>query len=149
MLLVTASAVLGIYLTELQVPVRLTQALLAISENRYVVLAMLNLLFFGIGCIMHGAAAIVLIVPIVMPLVHQLGIDPVHFGIIVTLNIAIGQQTPPVASVLAVACSIAKEDMWSVTRVNLGYIMLLVTTLLFVTYVPLFSTGLVKVIYGP
>ncbi len=149
MLLVTASAVLGIYLTEMQVPVRLTQGLLAISENHYVVLAMLNLLFFGIGCIMHGAAAIVLIVPIVMPLVHQLGIDPVHFGIIVTLNIAIGQQTPPVASVLAVACSIAKEDMWSVTRVNLGYIMLLVTTLLFVTYVPLFSTGLVKVIYGP
>ncbi|MEO5699361.1 MAG: TRAP transporter large permease [Casimicrobiaceae bacterium] len=149
MLLVTASAVLGIYLTQLEVPTRLTRAMLAISENRYVVLAMLNVLFFGIGCIMHGAAAIVLIVPIVMPLVHQLGIDPVHFGIIVTLNVAIGQQTPPVASVLAVACSIAKEDMWAVTRVNLGYIGLLVTTLLVVTYVPWFSTGLVRALYAP
>ncbi|MEP7205673.1 MAG: TRAP transporter large permease [Casimicrobiaceae bacterium] len=149
MLLVTASAVLGIYLTQLEVPTRLTRAMLAISENRYVVLAMLNVLFFGIGCIMHGAAAIVLIVPIVMPLVHQLGIDPVHFGIIVTLNVAIGQQTPPVASVLAVACSIAKEDMWAVTRVNLGYIALLVTTLLVVTYVPWFSTGLVRALYAP
>jgi len=148
MLLVTASAVLGIYLTELEVPVRLTRAMLAISENRYVVLAMLNVLFFGLGCVMHGAAAIVLIVPIVMPLVRQLGIDPVHFGIVVTLNIAIGQQTPPVASVLAVACSIAKEDLWAVTRVNLGYIALLIATLLVVTYVPWFSTGLVTAIYG-
>ena len=149
MLLVTSSAVLGIYLTELEVPVRLTRALLAVSENRYAVLAMLNLLFFGLGCIMHGAAAIVLVVPIVMPLVRELGVDPVHFGIIVTLNIAIGQQTPPVASVLAVACSIAKEDMWAVTRVNVGYILLLIATLLVVTYVPFFSTGLVSAIYGP
>ena len=149
MLLVTASAVLGIYLTELQVPIRLTQGLLAISDDRFVVLAMLNLLFFGLGCIMHGAAAIVLVVPIVMPLVRQLGVDPVHFGIIVTLNIAVGQQTPPVASVLAVACSIAKEDMWAVTRVNLGYIALLIATLLVITYVPVFSIGLVSAIYGP
>jgi tripartite ATP-independent transporter DctM subunit len=149
MLLVTASAVLGSYLTELEVPVRLARGMLAISENRYVVLAMLNVLFFGLGCVMHGAAAIVLVVPIVMPLVRQLGIDPVHFGIVVTLNIAIGQQTPPVASVLAVACSIAKEDMWAVTRVNLGYIALLIATLLVVTYVPWFSTGLVSAIYGP
>jgi tripartite ATP-independent transporter DctM subunit len=148
MLLVTASAVLGIYLTELELPLRLTRSLLAVSENRYVVLAMLNVLFFGLGCIMHGAAAIVLVVPIVMPLVRQLGIDPVHFGIIVTLNIAIGQQTPPVASVLAVACSIAKEDMWAVTRVNLGYIALLIATLLVVTYVPVVATGLVGAVYG-
>ncbi len=149
MLLVTASAVLGGYLTELQVPIRLAHGMLAISENRYVVLAMLNVLFFGLGCVMHGAAAIVLVVPIVMPLVHQLGIDPVHFGIVVTLNIAIGQQTPPVASVLAVACSIAKEDMWAVTRVNLGYIALLIATLIVVTYVPWFSTGLVSALYAP
>lgn len=148
MLLVTASAVLGGYLTELQVPIKLAHGMLAISENRYVVLAMLNVLFFGLGCVMHGAAAIVLVVPIVMPLVHQLGIDPVHFGILVTLNIAIGQQTPPVASVLAVACSIAKEDMWAVTRVNLGYIAVLIATLLVVTYVPWFSTGLVSAIYA-
>jgi tripartite ATP-independent transporter DctM subunit len=149
MLLVTASAVLGGYLTELEVPARLARTMLAISENPYVVLAMLNILFFGLGCVMHGAAAIVLVVPIVMPLVRQLGIDPVHFGIVVTLNIAIGQQTPPVASVLAVACSIAKEDMWAVTRVNLGYIALLIATLLAVTYVPWISTGLVSAIYGP
>jgi tripartite ATP-independent transporter DctM subunit len=148
MLLVTASAVLGIYLTELEVPARLTRAMLAISENRYVVLAMLNVLFFALGCVMHGAAAIVLVVPIVMPLVRELGIDTVHFGIVVTLNIAIGQQTPPVASVLAVACSIAKEDMWAVTRVNLGYIAMLIATLIVVTYVPGFSTGLVGAIYG-
>jgi tripartite ATP-independent transporter DctM subunit len=147
MLLVTASAVLGIYLTELEVPVRLTRAMLALSENRYVVLAMLNVLFFGLGCVMHGAAAIVLVVPIVMPLVRQLGIDPVHFGIVVTLNIAIGQQTPPVASVLATACAIAKEDIWTVTRTNVYFVAVLVAVLLLVTYVPATGLALVNFFY--
>ena len=57
-----------------------------------------------------------------MPLVQAMGIDPVHFGLIVTLNLGIGQQTPPVASVLVTACSVAKADIWAVTRANLGFI---------------------------
>ena len=66
----------------------------------------------------------------------QAGIDLVHFGLIVTLNLAIGQQTPPVASVLITACSIAKADVWAVTRINVYFSAVLIAVLLLVTYVP-------------
>ena len=92
-------------------------------------------------------AAIILVVPVVMPLVKAVGIDPVHFGLIVTVNLGIGQQTPPVASVLMVASSIAKESVWSVTRVNAGFIAVLIAVLLLVTYVPVTGMGLVELFY--
>jgi tripartite ATP-independent transporter DctM subunit len=79
MLLVAASALLGIYLTEAQVPQRLAQGILDFTENRYAVLALLNIFFFVIGLFLHSAAAIILVVPIVMPLVGSVGIDPVQF----------------------------------------------------------------------
>jgi C4-dicarboxylate transporter DctM subunit len=96
---------------------------------------------------LHSAAAIILVVPIVMPVVTAAGIDPVHFGVIVTLNLAIGQQTPPVASVLLLTCSIAKESVWDVTKANIPFIGMLLFTLLLVTYVPVVTLGLVSVFY--
>ncbi len=147
MLLVAASALLGVYLTEQQMPQQLATWLSGITDNRYAVLGILNLFFLLIGLFLHSAAAIILVVPIVMPLVKAVGIDPVHFGLIVTLNLGIGQQTPPVASVLMASCSIAKADMWKVTRVNLPFIGLLVATLLLVTYVPAVPMFLVDVFY--
>ena len=110
-------------------------------------LALLNLLFLLLGMFLHSAAAIILVVPVVMPLVQAVGIDPVHFGLIVTINLGIGQQTPPVASVLMVACSIAKESVWAVTRVNVWFIVVLVAVLLLVTYVPVTGLGLVNLFY--
>ncbi len=147
MLLVAASALLGVYLTEQQIPQQLATWLSSITDNRYAVLGILNLFFLLIGLFLHSAAAIILVVPIVMPLVNAVGIDPVHFGLIVTLNLGIGQQTPPVASVLMASCSIAKADMWKVTRVNLPFIGVLVAVLLLVTYVPPVPMALVDYFY--
>ena len=78
----------------------------------------------------------------------QLGIDPIQFGILLTLNIALGQQTPPVASVLVTACSIAKTDVWRTTLTNLPFIGVLVLVLLLVTYVSAVPLWLVEVFYG-
>lgn len=147
MLLVAASALLGVYLTEQQMPQQLAAWISGITDNRYAVLALLNVFFLVIGLFLHSAAAIILVVPIVMPLVKAVGIDPVHFGLIVTLNLGIGQQTPPVASVLMAACSIAKADMWAVTRVNLPFIGVLVAVLMLCTYVPAVPMFLVEVFY--
>jgi len=147
MLLVAASALLGVYLTEQQMPQQLAAWISSLTDNRYAVLAILNAFFLLIGLFLHSAAAIILVVPIVMPLVNAVGIDPVHFGLIVTLNLGIGQQTPPVASVLMASCSIAKADMWKVTRVNLPFIGVLVATLLLVTYVPAVPMSLVELFY--
>ncbi|MDO9134802.1 TRAP transporter large permease [Hydrogenophaga sp.] len=147
MLLVAASALLGHLLTEQQMPQQLAAWISSLTDNKYAVLAILNVFFLFAGLFLHSAAAIILIVPIVMPLVLAVGIDPVHFGLIVTLNMGIGQQTPPVASVLMTACSIAKADMWKVTRVNLPFIGLLVALLLMVTYIPAIPMFLVEYFY--
>ncbi|PMG07193.1 C4-dicarboxylate ABC transporter permease [Vibrio breoganii] len=148
MLLVATSAVLGLFLTEQEVPQAMAAGILSISENKYVVLMMLNLMLLVVGIFLHGAAAIILTVPIVLPLIHQLGIDPIHFGIMLALNISIGQQTPPVASVLITACSIAKKDIWSVTKVNAMFIAVLVAVLMLATYVPAISIGFVDYLYN-
>ena len=105
-------------------------------------LALLNLLLLVLGMFLHGAAAIILVVPVVMPLVNAVGIDPIHFGIMVTLNLAIGQQTPPVASVLITSCSIANAGIWETSRTNLPFIGVLAVILLLVTYVPEVSLAL-------
>ena len=113
-----------------------------IDSERY--LYNINLI---IGLFLHSAAAIILVVPIVMPLVQAAGIDPVHFGIVVTLNLGIGQQTPPVASVLVTACSVAKADIWEVSKVNIYFIGVLFTVLMLVTYVPAIPMSLVELFY--
>ena len=147
MLLVAASALVGVYLTEAQVPQNLARAIGNFTANRYMVLALLNVFFLIIGLFLHSAAAIILVVPIVTPLVQQVGIDPVHFGIIVTLNLAIGQQTPPVASVLVTACSVGKADIWEVSKVNVYFVGVLFTVLMLVTYVPIVPMALVEWFY--
>ena len=147
MLLVAASALLGLYLTEAQLPQNIAQAMVALTNDKWAVLAILNVFFLIIGMFLHSAAAIILVVPIVMPAVTAVGIDPVHFGIIVTLNLAIGQQTPPVASVLMLTCSIAKESVWDVTRANIPFIAVLIATLLLITYVPATTLALVDFFY--
>jgi TRAP-type C4-dicarboxylate transport system permease large subunit len=147
MLLVAASVLIGVFLTEAQVPQSLAAGISDFTQNKYVVLALLNVFFLVIGLFLHSAAAIILVVPIVMPLVNLVGIDPVHFGLIVTLNLGIGQQTPPVASVLVTACSVAKADIWDVSKVNIYFIGVLFVILMLVTYVPAIPMSLVELFY--
>ena len=147
MLLVSTSALLGLYLTLTEIPQQLAEDITNFTNNKLAIIALLNLLLFVLGMFLHGASAIVLVVPIVMPIVIQAGIDPVHFGIVLTLSIALGQQTPPVASVLATACSIAKADMLEVSKTNLPFIAILVVVLLIVSYIPEIPLFLVEMFY--
>lgn len=147
MLLVAASALLGDYLTEVRVPQSVATGIMELTQARWAILLLLNGFFLVIGLFLHSAAAIILVVPIVMPLVQAAGIDPVHFGLIVTLNLGIGQQTPPVASVLVTACSVAKADIWEVSKVNIYFVAVLVAMLVLVTYVPIVPMALVELFY--
>jgi TRAP-type C4-dicarboxylate transport system permease large subunit len=147
MLLVAASVLMGGFLTRAQMPQELARAILEFTDNKYVILLILNVFFLIIGFFLHSAAAIILVVPIVVPLIQQAGIDPVHFGLVVTLNLAIGQQTPPVASVLITSCSIARANIWDVTKVNIYFVAVLLTVLLICTYVPAVPMFLVDTFY--
>jgi len=148
MLLVAASALIGTFLTEAQLPQALGHAITGLTSNKFVVLALLNIAFLILGMFLHSAAAIILVIPIVMPMVTAVGIDPIHFGLVVTLNLAIGQQTPPVASVLIASCSIAKADIWQTTKANLGFVGVLILVLALCTYVPWLSLVLIRYFYG-
>ncbi len=147
MLLVAASVLMGGFLTRAQLPQELAQQMLALTDNKYVILLILNVFFLVIGFFLHSVAAIILVVPIVVPLIEQAGIDPVHFGLVVTLNLAIGQQTPPVASVLITACSIARANIWEVSKVNVYFVAVLLAVLILCTYVPVVPMFLVDVFY--
>jgi tripartite ATP-independent transporter DctM subunit len=148
MLIVATSAVLGWYLTNEGVPQQLAQAMLGLTSNKYLILFLLNVAFFIAGCFLHSAAAIILVVPIVLPLIKQLGVDPIHFGLMVTINLGVGQQTPPVATVLMTTCAIANLSMWEVFRTGFYYMMVLVVLTLLVTYVPETGLWLVNLVYA-
>jgi len=147
MLLVAASVVMGGFLTRAQIPQDFARWILDITTNQWVILAILNVFFLVIGFFLHSAAAIILVVPIVIPLIQAAGIDPIHFGLVVTLNLALGQQTPPVASVLITACAVARANIWEVSKVNIYFIAVLFAVLMLCTYVPDVPMYLVNVIY--
>ena len=147
MLLVAASVVMGGFLTRAQIPQQLAQSITDLTSQQWVVLLILNFFFLIIGCFLHSAAAIILVVPIVVPLLQATGIDPVHFGLVVTLNLAIGQQTPPVASVLITSCAVARANIWDVSKVNLPFVGVLLFVLLLCTYVPAVPMFLVEYFY--
>jgi tripartite ATP-independent transporter DctM subunit len=141
MLIVASSAVLGWFLTSEQVPQKFAQMILDTTDNKILILLFLNVFFLVAGMFLHSAAAIILIVPIVLPLVRQIGVDPIHFGIIVTINLGVGQQTPPVATVLFTTAAIARISFWEVFRVGWPFTLVLVFVTLLVTYVPWISLG--------
>ncbi|MBO6814900.1 MAG: TRAP transporter large permease [Rhizobiaceae bacterium] len=147
MVLVAASVVMGGFLTRAQVPQELAAGILEITNNQWLILLILNFLFLIIGFFLHSAAAIILVVPIVIPLIQAAGIDPVHFGLVVTLNLAIGQQTPPVASVLITSCAVARANIWDVSKVNVYFVAVLLAVLMLCTYVPSVPLFLVEYFY--
>ncbi|EDM72802.1 hypothetical protein RAZWK3B_01240 [Roseobacter sp. AzwK-3b] len=147
MLLVAASVLMGGFLTRAQIPQQLAEGILAITSEQWMILLILNFFFLIIGFFLHSAAAIILVVPIVIPLITAAGIDPVHFGLVVTLNLAIGQQTPPVASVLITACAVARANIWEVSKVNIWFILVLLAVLMLCTYVPSVPLFLVEYFY--
>ena len=146
MVIVAASAYMGSFLSNEQVPQKLAQAVLSVSTNRWVILALLNVVFLVAGMVLHSAAAIVMLTPIMMPLVRAAGIDPIHFGIIMTVNLGIGQQTPPVASVLLTTMSIANVTLAEVFRYLPYFLAAMMVVLLLVTYVPELSLALVSLL---
>ncbi|MFT7059991.1 MAG: tripartite ATP-independent transporter DctM subunit [Pseudorhodobacter sp.] len=147
MLLVAASVLMGGFLTRAQIPQQLAESILSITTQQWAILLILNVFFLIIGFFLHSAAAIILVIPIVIPLITAAGIDPVHFGLVVTLNLAIGQQTPPVASVLITACSVARANIWEVSKINIWFVAVLLAVLMLCTYVPAVPMFLVEYFY--
>ena len=137
--MVAGSAALVSVMTISKAPQTITAFITSITSNKYLILMMLNILLFGLGMILHGNAIIMLVIPLALPIMKALGVDPIHFGILMCLNVGIGQQTPPVASVLLTSCSIANVTIPRVWFFLKWFLLASIASLLLITYVPWFS----------
>ena len=144
--LIAAAGAFGYVLAFLKVPALLTNFLLSITDNRIILLLLINLMLLCLGCIMDMAPIIFIVTPILRPVVTALGMDPVHFGVMMIFNLAIGLCTPPVGSALFVGCAVGKSSIERVTKELLPMYAIMITCLLLVTFVPALSTWLPNLI---
>ena len=144
MILIGFAAAFGAIMTYMQLPMRITEAFTSISDNKYVILMCINIMLLLIGTLMDMAPLILILTPVLLPVTNALGIDPVHFGMIMLVNLGIGLITPPVGSVLFVASAVSKQKIEQVVKAMLPFYAVLFLVLMLVTYIPAISLFLPK-----
>ena len=142
MFLVGAANVFGWMLTNLQIPHRIGEFVVSITSSPIMFLLALNAVLLIAGTMVNASAAIVILTPIFLPVAKALGIDPLFFGVLMVVNLAIGCITPPVGLDLFVASAISKVPIEKVMRASLPYLFALLATLLLLTMFPWFITVL-------
>ena len=118
------------------IPQEISNTLLSISDNPIVILIIINLILLFVGVFMDMTPAVLIFTPIFLPIVTELGMDPIHFGIIMIMNLCIGLCTPPVGSVLFVGCSVADLKIQQVIKPLLPLFLVMIGVLLLITYFP-------------
>ena len=142
MILIGFAAAFGYIMTLMQIPMKVTAFFVGFSDNKYVILAMINVMLLVLGCLMDMSPLILITTPILLPVVKMLGVDPVHFGMIMMVNLGIGLITPPVGTVLFVGSAVSKLSMGVVTRAMKPFFVALFIVLMMVTYLPQLSLWL-------
>lgn len=136
MMIIAGSAVLGQFLANEQIPQQIAAALGEVTDSFVLRMLMINIFLLFLGMFLHASAAIIVVVPMLLPLSREMGIDPVHFGVIVCLNLGIGQQTPPVASVLLTVCSATDLKIEDVMSYCKWFILAMFVVLMIVSFTP-------------
>ena len=142
MLIIGASAVLSFVLSFTGLPQAISNALLSITSNKYILLIIINLILLVVGTFMDMAPALLIFTPIFLPVVTSIGMSPIHFGVMMVMNLALGTITPPVGSVLFVGCSVADLEVEKVVPRLVPYFIAILLGLVLVTFVPAISLGL-------
>lgn len=142
MVLIAFAAAFGSVMTLVELPQEISNGLLSLSDNKYVILAIINVMLLMLGCLMDMAPLILILTPILLPVVMKMGINPVHFGIIMMTNLGIGLITPPVGSVLFVAAAVSGLKIEQVLKSMMPFFIGLFIVLMLVTYWPELSLWL-------
>ena len=129
------------YLTMEKIPARIAAIILGVTDNRILLLLLINLLLLGVGCLIDNIPATIILSPILLPIVTNLGMTPIQFGIMLTMNLAIGFVTPPYGIDLFVASAISKEPMSRMIKPTLRFILSLLVVLMLVTFVEPVTMG--------
>ena len=136
MLLIGTSKAMSWILSYENIPQDISAALTGFSDSKFVILLMINLILLVVGTFMDMTPAVLIFTPIFLPIVTKLGMSPLHFGIVMVLNLCIGLCTPPVGSVLFLGCSIGKTTIARVTKSLLAFYAVMIVSLMLVTYIP-------------
>ena len=146
LLIIGASSVLSFVMSFTGLPEAISHMVLGISNNKYVILLILNIFLLIVGTFMDMAPALLIFTPIFLPIVTALGMTPVQFGVMIVMNLSVGTITPPVGNVLFIGCSVAKLEVEDVLKRLLPFFAAIFAALLFITYVPAFSLWLPSIL---
>ena len=146
-LIIVAANVFGYYMNWERIPQMMTSLLLGITQNKYIMLLIINILLLFIGMFLEGGAAIIILAPLLVPVVKGLGVDPIHFGLVCIVNIMIGGLTPPFGSMMFTCCSITGCKLNEFVRECIPFILALLVALLVVTYVPALTIFIPNLLY--
>ncbi|WP_157014346.1 TRAP transporter large permease [Mesorhizobium xinjiangense] len=147
LMIVAAASIFAWILTSNRVPEHFAALILTISDNPIIVLLLINLILLVVGCFMETVAAITILVPVLLPIAVQMGVDPVHFGVMMVLNLMIGLLTPPIGMVLYVLSRVSKVPFERCVAATLPFLVPLVLVLLLVTFVPAVTMWLPTLLY--
>jgi C4-dicarboxylate transporter DctM subunit len=144
MFIIANASLFGWVLAFEEIPQAITQAFLSLSNDPVVLLLLVNLLLLLVGTLIETGSALIIFVPLLVPLVPHLNIDPVTFGVVVVTNLAIGMLTPPMGICLFVSCSIAGISLERISRAVAPFLLVMIADLLIITFVPFFTTYIPK-----
>ncbi|WP_158968547.1 TRAP transporter large permease [Paraglaciecola sp. L3A3] len=148
LMIIAGAAIFSWVLTSQHVTEDFTRWMLTITDNKTLLLLMITFILFVVGCFMETIAAITILTPVLLPIAVSLGIDPVHFGVVMVLNLMIGLLTPPVGMVLYVLSRVTKVPFEECAKATIPFVIPLVIVLLLVTFIPQLSMWLPGLIYG-
>ena len=147
MTLIAFAASVGYIMALMQMPAKVTAFFLTLSGDKYVILMLINVMLLLLGCFMDMAPSILITTPILLPVMVNFGVDPVHFGIIMLLNLGIGLCHPPVGSIIFVGCAVGRVRMEDVVRQIWPFYLVMFGVLLLVTYIPAISLWLPRALH--
>jgi TRAP-type C4-dicarboxylate transport system permease large subunit len=148
MFLIGSASLLAWNLTREGLPNMLSAAITSVSTSPWIFLLLSNLMFMVFGAVLEGLPILIIMVPLLMPLVQQLGINSIHYGIVTIMAVGIGVFLPPVGVCFFIACSIGKTDLIPSTKAFLPYLAVLIAGLLVITFVPQVTLVLPRLVYG-
>jgi tripartite ATP-independent transporter DctM subunit len=134
--LIAASAAFGYVMAYLSIPDLITEWFLSVSDNKYVILFMINVLLLILGGPMDMAPMILILTPVLLPVCTAMGMDPIHFGLVLIFNAGMGLLTPPVGTVLFIGCAIGRVSISQGTKAMMPFFYAMIVVLLLITYIP-------------
>ncbi|MEO8134478.1 MAG: TRAP transporter large permease subunit, partial [Betaproteobacteria bacterium] len=149
MIIICAASAFGFYMSWERIPAKGAEFLIQLTTQPWVLLLLINIGLIVVGMLIEGTAALILLTPILVPAIIKLGIDPLHFGLVIVVNLTIGGVTPPVGTMMFTTCSILRVKIETFVREGWPFMLAMFVALILITYVPGLVLWLPNLLMGP